>query len=120
MQALTNGDGPHVVIEAVGTPATFQAAVELVCFTGRVVYIGYAKAPVSYETKYFVMKELDILGSRNSTTEDFKAVIAMLEGGRYPVEETISRTVPFAESGSALQVWSENPGIITKIHVEVN
>ena len=120
VQALTNGDGPHVVIEAVGTPATFQAAVELVCFTGRVVYIGYAKAPVSYETKYFVMKELDILGSRNSTTEDFKAVIAMLEGGRYPVEETISRTVPFAESGSALQVWSENPGIITKIHVEVD
>ncbi len=120
VQALTHGDGPHVVIEAVGTPATFQAAVELVCFTGRVVYIGYAKAPVSYETKYFVMKELDILGSRNSTTEDFKAVIAMLEGGRYPVEETVTRTVPFAESGAALQAWSENPGIITKIHVEVN
>ncbi len=120
VQALTHGDGPHVVIEAVGTPATFQAAVELVCFTGRVVYIGYAKAPVSYETKYFILKELDILGSRNSTTEDFRAVITMLEAGRYPVEETITRTVSFAESGAALQAWSENPGIITKIHVEVD
>jgi 2-desacetyl-2-hydroxyethyl bacteriochlorophyllide A dehydrogenase len=119
VQALTNGDGPHVVIEAVGAPATFLAAIELVCFAGRVVYIGYAKAPIAYETKYFVMKELDILGSRNSLTEDFRAVIAMLESGRYPVAETITRTVPFAEAGAALQSWSDNPGVITKIHVEV-
>ncbi len=119
VQALTQGDGAHVVIEAVGAPATFQAAIEQVCFAGRVVYIGYAKAPVSYETKYFVMKEIDILGSRNSTTEDFRAVIAMLESGRYPVAETITRTVPFAEAGAALAAWSDNPGAVTKIHIEV-
>ncbi|HVU38653.1 MAG TPA: zinc-binding dehydrogenase, partial [Opitutales bacterium] len=119
VQALTNGDGANVVIEAVGAPATFQAAIEHVCFAGRVVYIGYAKAPVAYETKFFVMKELDILGSRNSTIEDFRAVIAMLEGGRYPVAETVTRTVPFAESGAALAAWADNPGTVTKIHVEV-
>jgi 2-desacetyl-2-hydroxyethyl bacteriochlorophyllide A dehydrogenase len=119
IQALTKGDGANVVIEAVGAPATFQAAIEQVCFAGRVVYIGYAKAPVSYETKYFVMKEIDILGSRNSTIEDFRAVIALLESGRYPVAETITRTVPFAESGAALAAWSDHPGAITKIHVDV-
>lgn len=119
LQALTNGDGPDVAIEAVGTPPTFVAAVEEVSFAGRVVYIGYAKAPVSYETKAFVMKELDILGSRNSTPADFRAVISMLEEGRYPVDDTITQTVPFGESGEALRRWSENPGAVTKIHVEV-
>jgi len=116
---LTDGHGPAVVIEAVGTPQTFVSAVEEVCFAGRVVYIGYARAPVSYETKYFVMKELDIRGSRNSTADDFRAVVEMLEAGRYPVDETITRTVPFAESGTALAAWAENPGIITKIHVDI-
>jgi len=116
---LTDGHGPAVVIEAVGTPQTFVSAVEEVCFAGRIVYIGYAKAPVSYETKYFVMKELDIRGSRNSTADDFRAVVDMLEAGRYPVDETITRTVPFAEAGTALAAWAENPGAITKIHVEV-
>ena len=119
LQALTGGHGPDVAIEAVGNPATFTAAVDEVCFAGRVVYIGYAKAPVSYETKYFVMKELDILGSRNSTPEDFINVITLLESGRYPVAETITRTVPFAQSGQALADWSANPGAITKIHVEL-
>jgi hypothetical protein len=117
--ALTDGHGPDVAIEAVGNPATFVAAVDEVCFAGRVVYIGYAKAPVSYETKYFVMKELDILGSRNSTPADFRDVVAMLRSGRYPIEDTVTRTVPFAEAGQALADWSANPGVITKIHVEV-
>jgi len=62
---MTEGRGPDAAIEAIGTAATFRAAVEEVAFTGRVVYIGYAKEPVSYETRLFVQKELDILGSRN-------------------------------------------------------
>lgn len=119
LQALTDGHGPDVAIEAVGNPATFVAAVDEVCFAGRVVYIGYAKSPVCYETKYFVMKELDILGSRNSTPQDFRDVITLLSSGRYPVAETVTRTVPFSESGQALADWSANPGNITKIHVEL-
>jgi len=119
LQAYTDGHGPDVAIEAVGNPATFTAAVDEVCFAGRVVYIGYAKAPVSYETKYFVMKELDILGSRNSTPEDFRDVITLLESGRYPIADTVTRTVSFAEAGQALADWSANPGAITKIHVEL-
>jgi threonine dehydrogenase-like Zn-dependent dehydrogenase len=50
LQELTEGRGPDVVIEAIGTPQTFRAAVEEVAFTGKVVYIGYAKEPVRYET----------------------------------------------------------------------
>jgi 2-desacetyl-2-hydroxyethyl bacteriochlorophyllide A dehydrogenase len=119
VQVLTGGEGADVVIEAVGSPATFLAAVDEVSFGGRVVYIGYAKAPVAYETKSFVMKELDVLGSRNSTPDDFRAVIALLESGRYPVEETVTETVAFNNSGAALQRWSDNPGAITKIQVDL-
>src|SRR5690606_5064011 len=83
LQALTDGRGPDVVIEAVGLPATFLAAVQEVAFTGRVAYIGYAGAPVSYDTSLFVKKELDILGSRNATAADFSAVIDLLRDGTF-------------------------------------
>lgn len=75
---LTEGHGADVVIEAVGLPATFTQAIDLACFAGRVVYIGYSKAPVSYETRFFNLKELDILGSRNAMRSDFDAVIAWM------------------------------------------
>jgi L-galactonate 5-dehydrogenase len=114
---LTNGDGPNVVIEAIGLPQTFQAAVSEVCFAGRVVYIGYAKAPVEYETKYFVMKELDILGSRNALRQDFLDVIRLLECGLFPVRDVISHTTDVAGAGDALRAWSERPQDFTKIQV---
>ena len=69
-----------------------KAAVDEVAFTGRVVYIGYAKAPVEYETRYFVQKELDILGSRNCLG-DFPGVIEVLKSGKFPVDDVISREV---------------------------
>jgi threonine dehydrogenase-like Zn-dependent dehydrogenase len=118
LQELTNGHGPDVIIEAVGLPDTYRMAIEEVAYTGRVVYVGYAKQPVTYETKYFVQKELDILGSRNSLDE-FPDVIAMLLEGRFPVENTISKVVPLEEAGEALAGWADAPQTITKILVEV-
>jgi threonine dehydrogenase-like Zn-dependent dehydrogenase len=117
---LTEGRGPDVVIEAVGTPATFRAAVEEVAFTGRVVYIGYAKEAVSYETKLFVQKELDVLGSRNALPEDFQAVIKLLEDGKFPVEQAVSLMVPLEESPDALRSWSENPSRFKKIMISLD
>ena len=112
---LTEGHGPGVVIEAVGTPETFRAAVDLACFAGRVVYIGYAKAPVEYETKLFVSKELDILGSRNALLEDFGAVLDMLRDGRIDIAPLITHRYPLTEAGAALQFWDQHPDEVTKI-----
>jgi len=117
---MTDGRGPDVVIEAVGTPSTFQAAVEVVAFTGRVVYIGYAKEPVSYETRLFVQKELDVLGSRNASPEDFAAVIGLLEAGKFPVDQAVSLTVSLDEAPGALRSWSENPSRFKKIMVSLD
>jgi threonine dehydrogenase-like Zn-dependent dehydrogenase len=116
---LTDGRGPDVVIEAIGLPETFRAAVDEVAFTGRVVYIGYAKEPVAYETRLFVQKELDILGSRNALPEDFREVITMLEAGRFPVEEAVSAVFPLDEAPAALAAWSAEPARYTKIMIQV-
>jgi threonine dehydrogenase-like Zn-dependent dehydrogenase len=119
LRELTAGHGPDVIIEAIGLPETYRAAVEEVAFTGRVVYIGYAKQPVAYETKLFVQKELDIMGSRNALPEDFRRVIAMLEAKRFPVEMAISAVVGMDETPRMLKEWSDRPSEFTKILVDV-
>ncbi|MGO9641754.1 MAG: zinc-binding alcohol dehydrogenase family protein [Candidatus Acidiferrales bacterium] len=116
---LTSGDGPSVTIEAAGAPDTFRMAVEEVAFAGRVAYVGWSKEPVTYDTRHFVQKELDILGSRNSTPEDFEAVIKMLERGEFPLAGTISAVVSLEQAGEALRAWAENPLAYRKILVEV-
>ena len=118
LQAVTDGLGPDVIIEAVGTAATYRTAIEEVAHTGRVVYIGWVKDPVSFETSFFVHKELDILGSRNYLNE-FPAVIHVLTKGDFPVESAISATVPLEAAGDALREWSEFPQKFTKILVDM-
>lgn len=119
LRELTNGHGPNVSIEAIGLPSTFRSAVDETAFCGRVVYIGYSKEPVCYETRFFVQKELDILGSRNALPEDFKAVIKILQAREFPVDRTITSIVPLAEAGGTLREWSDNPSRFSKILVRV-
>ncbi|MHC4620651.1 MAG: zinc-binding alcohol dehydrogenase family protein [Planctomycetota bacterium] len=118
LSELTDGEGPDVLIEAVGLEETFRAAVEEVVFTGRVVYIGYAKSPVEYETKLFVQKELDILGSRNCLG-DFPRVIEVLEKGTFPVDDVVTKVVPLADAGKSLVEWAEDPNKVIKIMVNI-
>lgn len=118
LQIITNGLGPDVVIEAVGSPATYIMAVNEVAFTGRVVCIGYAKSEVTFQTKYFVQKELDIRGSRNALPEDFRAVVRYLQEGDCPLEEFISNIVHPEEALNAMQQWSAAPGKVFRILVK--
>jgi len=117
---LTCEMGPNVVIEAVGTANTFLAAVDEVAFTGRVVYIGYAKEPVAYETRLIVQKEIDILGSRNALPEDFRNVIHMLEQHRFPVDSVVSTSVSLVDGPEILRAWSSDPNQFSKIMITLD
>ena len=118
LQEMTAGFGPDVIIEAVGSPVTYNMAVNEVAFTGRVVCIGYAKTEVSFQTKYFVQKELDIRGSRNAQPSDFRAVIHYLERGTCPVDRLISNEVSPEQAPWAMQQWAEHPGKVFRILVK--
>ena len=118
LKQLTNGLGPDVVIEAVGSTPTYLMAVDEVSFTGRIVCIGYAKSDIAFQTKLFVQKELSIHGSRNALPHDFEAVIHYLQQGKCPVDRLITNVIRPEEAGDALQAWSQNLGKVFRIVVE--
>ncbi len=115
---LTNKEGVNVAIEAVGLPATYRMVVESVAFAGRVVCIGYAKEEVSFPTRLFVSKELDILGARNAL-HVFPSVIRMLEERQRPFTDLITKVTPFADTAQAFEEWNAAPSKFTKILVHV-
>lgn len=118
LQTITAGQGPDVIIEAVGSPATYQMAVNEVSFTGRVTCIGYSKSDVTFQTRLFVQKELDIRGSRNAMPMDFEAVIRYLERGDCPVGKLISDVIRPEDSQKTMEYWSANPGKVFRILVD--
>lgn len=114
----TDGMGADCVIEAVGSPITYVSAIDAVSFTGRVVCIGYAKSDVSFQTKYFVQKELDIRGSRNANPSDFRAVLHFMQLTRMPMDRFISGIATPDTALEAMQQWAADPGQVFRILVK--
>ncbi len=119
IDARTDGQGADVVIEAVGLPETFRASVDLACFGGRVVYVGYAKSEVSYNTSLFNLKELDIMGSRNATRVDFEAVVAFLERHSHVADVLISKVFPMREADQAFTYWEASRCETFKVMIDL-
>lgn len=115
---ITSGMYPDVIIEAVGSAVTYRMAVDEAAFTGRVVCIGYAPSEISFQTKLFVQKELDIRGSRNALPADFRAVIKYLHKGTCPVDRLISMEVAPEDAEVAMKKWAEAPGRVFRILVK--
>ncbi|HSV26554.1 MAG TPA: zinc-binding alcohol dehydrogenase family protein [Sedimentisphaerales bacterium] len=115
VKEITEDDGVNVAIEAVGLPQTFQDAVDVVCFAGRVVYIGYAKNPVEYQTKLFVSKEADIMGSRNAFAHEIDYVIGMFRSGTIDIGQLVTHRFSLDETDKALRLWQSSPAEVTKI-----
>ncbi len=115
---LTQGEGASIVIEAAGTQATYQLAVEAVCFAGRIVFIGYPKGMVSLEAPLIVRKEVTIFGSRNALRV-FPAVIKMFEAKEKPYADLISQVYPFDKTAEALAFWDTHTGLVSKILIDV-
>lgn len=114
----TDGMGADVVIEAVGSPITYVSAIDAVSFTGRVVCIGYAKSDVSFQTKYFVQKELDIRGSRNANPSDFRAVLHFMQITKIPMDQFISGICEPEQALEAMENWAADPGQVFRLLVK--
>lgn len=114
----TDGMGADCVIEAVGSPITYVSAIDAVSFTGRVVCIGYAKSDVSFQTKYFVQKELDIRGSRNANPSDFRAVLHFMQMTKIPMDQFISGIHTPEEAQTAMETWAADPGQVFRLLVK--
>ena len=117
---ITDEFGPSVCIEAVGSPVTYRCAIDEIAFSGRVVFIGYAKTEIEFQTKLFVQKELTIRGSRNAMPEDFRAVINWMKENSKTAQPFITSVVKPQQAEQAMQKWMENPGKVFRIVVDFN
>ena len=115
---LTKGEGPDVVIEAVGTAATYRFAIEVVASCGRVVCLGWVKGDVAIEARHIVAKEMEILGARNATDE-FGEVIAMFESRAIDPLRVVTHRVALGDAPAMLAEWARQPAAVGKVLVSV-
>jgi L-iditol 2-dehydrogenase len=92
---LGDGEGADVVIEAAGTEAAWQRALELVRPGGTVVYFGGRErgSELRVDTYRLHYEELTLRGSFHHAPRHVRAALAFLASGAYPWERLVTHRV---------------------------
>ncbi len=102
---VTDGEGVAVAFETAGTSQTVEVCIKLAAYAGRVVLVGHSRQVSNVSGSEIVFKELDILGSRNSSGQ-FARAIEMLTRCPTPWREMISDRFSFVRSLEAFELTS--------------
>ena len=106
---LSKGRGANVVVEAVGTEATFGQAIELAGIAGTVVLFGTASGGgqgLPYYQLY--LKELTILNPRAATRGDYERAIELVDSGIVNGAPLVSATFDLRNAVDALDAVRES------------
>lgn len=116
---LTGPAGPTVVIEATGAPACVEAAIELIACAGRVVLVGISDRPVQISQRTLPVKELDLLGSRNSLLLQGEA-LELINRNQDQVRKLITHRFSLPELQAAFQTMADPTELVGKIVISID
>jgi len=114
--ALTGGQGPHAVIEAVGSDATVKTALELVRLGGVVSVIGVNLNPeFPFALDQAFMKGLTFRIGLVPVQETWKALVPLVAGGRLRPEEVFSHEMSLEAGSDAYRLFDSRKDGVRKI-----
>jgi len=113
------GGGAHVSVDALGSPATADAAVRGLRRRGRHVQVGLmlgdaARAPLPWDR--VIAWELEVLGSHGMAAGDYPAMLDMIADGRLDPSRLVGEVVDLDGAAHALEAM-DRPGVSAGITV---
>ena len=116
----TDGRGADVVIEAVGRPATYKQAIELVRRGGRILAYGAAPPDATIDLKPFDIyaKELTIVGSYAGTYVTWPMAIDLIASGRVNPSQIVDSVRPLSAVTQSIESMETDKSFV-KIQIDL-
>ncbi|MFC4428556.1 zinc-binding dehydrogenase [Citricoccus alkalitolerans] len=117
LDQLTRGDGPSLIIDATGAPASVATGVDLVATAGRVVCVGISDAELRLTLRALPVKEIDLLGSRNSQNLIGEA-LELLDRHQDSIGALLTHRFAFTELDAAFTTLVDPTAGVGKIAID--
>ena len=114
----TNGYLANVIIECSGAGSVLEKLTDYAGFGGRIVFVGWPKAPVSFNTFWFLRKELDLFGSRNSCN-CFPEAIESIATGKIDASSLITEIISLEDTPRFVPIIAQHPEKYLKVIVDL-
>src|SRR5579864_778868 len=103
---LTGGLGADVAVEAVGTPATFELAAELIRPGGTLANVGVHGSPVTLHLEKLWIKDVTITTGLVDT-RTIPQLLSLIEGGKLDPTVLATHRFPIDEAMKAYDVFGD-------------
>jgi L-gulonate 5-dehydrogenase len=114
IEAHDSIEGITLGLDAVGHPSIIESILPSMMPTGRVVLLGFLKAPSNLIQMEVTKKELDIKGSRLSCNK-FPIVVDCIEQSIFDPQKIISHTFDFTDVAEAIDLLINKPDECCKV-----
>jgi threonine dehydrogenase-like Zn-dependent dehydrogenase len=108
LRSVCGGELPHVAIDCSGAGPMVATLSTFVRSAGRVVFVGWPNAECTLDLSWFLKKELDLFGSRNSHGE-FPESIDLIASRKIAAGKLNMIAVPLAEAPEFLEKLVAHP-----------
>lgn len=120
LKSITNGRGYKVVIDATGNNRSMAHALNYLCHTGVLVYVGITTSEIAFFHPLMHRKEASILASRNAMPGDFGRIIQLIEDGRIDTRPWITHHTQLSELPHSFEQFTKPETGAIKAIIEVD
>lgn len=117
---FTGGNGFDVCVEACGLPETFLSCIAYAAHGADIILIGNGKKETTFLHSVILKKELNIFGSRNSFTKDFKELIDLVSKGNMDIMRMVSGVYEKEDAKNAFEALVHNDGSLAKLLIKMD
>ncbi|MFZ3561341.1 zinc-dependent alcohol dehydrogenase [Streptomyces sp. BH055] len=118
LSTWTGEHGPSLVFEATGAPGSMRNALEAVATAGRVVAVGISDREVTFSMRTLPVKDIDLIGSRNSQ-ELIGEAAELLSRHTRQAEALITHRFPFDRVTEAFEMLRCRTELVGKVAVDM-
>lgn len=117
---ITHGIGADLAVECAGHESALSLCLNVVRPAGTVVQTALHIRPASIRADMLALKDLTLVGTWCYPVQDFPRIVALVAGGRLPVERVVSSVVPLeaAVTGGFDRLVTRGSGEV-KVLIEV-
>jgi threonine dehydrogenase-like Zn-dependent dehydrogenase len=105
----------EAVMEISGANEAVVSSFEYVANAGRIILTGWAKSPLTIDTRVITRKEIDVLGQRNTDLTEISKAVQMISTGEVDVMAVVTWTVRFNDMAQTVAHIAEQPGANLKV-----
>jgi threonine dehydrogenase-like Zn-dependent dehydrogenase len=97
-----------------------NAGFQFVCHGGVYVLVSVVRDKIAFDDPVFHAREMNVLGSRNATREDFDTVSQAMSGGLVPTARLATHRAPLEAAPELFPQWIRPETGVLKALIEIS